>query len=87
MAKEVNATLETSKTIVGMKLTRLNETNGLWNLIAGGINESFVTFNFKGDKAGEPYDFNLELYGNSAESGKLSMILMILSGILYALLK
>lgn len=70
-----------------MRLITLNFTNGLYEIIGGGLNHSSVTFNFKGPDTGKAYDFNLEIFGNSANHGKLSMILVILLGILYALLK
>ena len=82
-----NETLEITGTILGIRLKSLNETNGLWELIGGGLNESFVTFNFKGTEAGSPYDFNIEIFGNSAASMKISLFAIILSSILYILFK
>ena len=79
-----NETLEITGTILGIRLKSLNETNGMWELIGGGLNESFVTFNFKGTEAGRPYDFNIELFGNSATSMKMSLFAIILSSILFA---
>lgn len=70
-----------------MRLKSLNNTNGLWELTDGGLNKSFVTFNFKGAGVGRAYDFNIEIFGNSAAAIKLSMILVILSTFIFVLLK
>ncbi|CAG9798241.1 unnamed protein product [Chironomus riparius] len=82
-----NETVEIIGTILGMRLQSLNNTNGLWELIGGGLNESFVIFNFKGTDAGRPYDFNIELFGNSASAVKISVFVMIVSSILFILVK
>jgi len=46
-----------------------------------------VTFNFRGPNPGEPYDFNIEIFGNTAVTMKLSIVLVILSSIFVALFK
>jgi hypothetical protein len=87
LTAEGNGTLETSRTILGIKLTSLNNTNGLWELTDGGLNKSFVTFTFRGAGVGRAYDFNIEIFGNNAAVMKMSMIAVILSTILFILLK
>ncbi|KAL7039838.1 hypothetical protein ACKWTF_000135 [Chironomus riparius] len=73
-----NGSLESSKTILGIKLTSLNYTDGFANLTSGGINYTFVNFDFKGTNLRKAYDFDLELFGNNAVSRSLSVTLMIL---------
>lgn len=77
-----NGTLESSKIIQGMRLTSLNFTNGFANLTGGGINNTFVNFDFKGFD-GKAYDFNLELFGNGAVTKSLSVILVLLLKVLF----
>ncbi|CAG9797129.1 unnamed protein product [Chironomus riparius] len=67
-----------SNTIRGMRLTRLNNTDGLWTHTGGGLNHNFVSFNFSGSGLGRAYDFELELFGTAA-SKSLSIILVALS--------
>ncbi|CAG9798239.1 unnamed protein product [Chironomus riparius] len=79
-----NASFSTSGTILGIKLTFLNYTDGLYEIIKGGLNESFVTYEFNGPYQGEPYDFKIEIFGNNAATVKFSIILMIILNILIA---
>jgi len=46
-----------------------------------------VTFNFRGAQAGLPYDFSVEIYGNSAVTVKMSMALVAMLILLFNLLK
>lgn len=82
-----NETIEISGTILGMRLLSLNNTNGLWELIGGGLNDSFVTFNFKGVGAGGSYDFSVEIFGNSATAVNFSVLIVMLSSILFIIFK
>lgn len=82
-----NETIEISGTILGMRLLSLNNTNGLWELIGGGLNDSFVTFNFKGVGAGGSYDFNVEIFGNGATAVNFSVLIVMLSSILFIIFK
>ncbi|XP_070495193.1 uncharacterized protein [Chironomus tepperi] len=83
---EMNTTIQVPGTILGLKLTSLNSTSGLWEEIGGGVNHDFVTFIFKGSDVGKPFDFNLEIFGNSAMSLNVSAFAVIMSIILLALL-
>lgn len=82
-----NATIPVNGVIRGIRLTSLNSTTGLYELIDGGLEQNFVTFNFKGAQAGLPYDFNVEIYGNSAVTVKMSMALLAMLILLFNLLK
>ncbi|XP_070495195.1 uncharacterized protein [Chironomus tepperi] len=73
-----NGTLEISKLILGMRLTSLNYTDGFANLTSGGVNYTFVNFDFKGTDVAKAYDFNLELFGNSAVTKSLSVVLVLI---------
>jgi hypothetical protein len=77
-----NEKIKSSGTILGMRLKSLNNTNGLWELIGGGLNENFASFNFKGSATGSAYDFTVEVFGNNAKTVKLSIILFFLSFVL-----
>ncbi|CAG9798240.1 unnamed protein product [Chironomus riparius] len=78
---EVNTTLQVPGNILGLRLTSLNNTNGLWEELGGGINNDYVTFIFKGSDVGEPYDFNLQIFGNSSVTLKISVFIVILSSV------
>ena len=64
--------------IRGMRLTRQNNTDGLWTLTSGGVNNTFVSFDFRGSGLGRAYDFELELFGTGA-SKSFSVVLVALS--------
>ena len=79
-----NGSLDVSKTILGIRLTSLNYTDGFATLTSGGVNYTFVNFDFKETEIGRGYDFNLELFGNNAVTKSLSVILMIMfSAVIY----
>lgn len=82
-----NSTFSTSGTILGIRLTYLNYTDGRYEITNGGVNESSITFDFRGPNPGEPYDFKIEIFGNSAVLMNLSIILGLMSSILLALIK
>jgi hypothetical protein len=82
-----NATIPVEGVIRGIRLTSLNYTTGLYEIIDGGLEQNFVTFNFKGARAGSPYDFKVEIYGNSAVTVKLSVVLLALLFSLFNLLR
>ena len=64
-----------------MRLTRRNNTDGLWVHTSGGVNHNFVSFNFTGNGLGRAYDFELELFGTGATKS-LSVILVALSSVI-----
>ncbi|CAG9798238.1 unnamed protein product [Chironomus riparius] len=82
-----NATITVNGVILGIRLTSLNYTTGLYELIGGGLEQNFVTFNFRGSRAGGPYDFNIEIFGNSSVSVKLSMALVAVLSLLFSFLR
>lgn len=73
--------MSTSSIIFGMRLTRLNGTDGLHTLLSGGVNHKFVNFDFMGVGIGRAYDFNIELYGSAAKKG-FSIVLVLFSSFL-----
>jgi hypothetical protein len=46
-----------------------------------------VSFDFRGPNPGEPYDINIEIFGNSAATMKLSIVFVILSSIFVVFFK
>ena len=80
---EGNKTIEIPGIILGLRLTSVNSTDGLWEELGGGVNNNFVIFNFKGSEAGKPYDFRLEIFSNNAATLKLSIFLAIFCIILF----
>ncbi|XP_070495109.1 uncharacterized protein [Chironomus tepperi] len=70
-----NGSMSISNVILGMKLIRLNGTDGLHTLNGGGVNHDFVNFDFMGVGFGRGYDFNVELYGGAAIKGLSGIIL------------
>lgn len=61
-----------------MRLTRQNNTDGLFTLTSGGVNHNFVNFDFRGTGPGRAYDFELELFGTGSTKS-FSIILIALS--------
>ncbi|XP_070494962.1 uncharacterized protein [Chironomus tepperi] len=82
-----NATVTVNGVILGIRLTSLNYTTGLYELIDGGLEQNFVTFNFRGSRAGAPYLFKVEIFGNSSVTVKMSMTLIIMLTLIYNLIK
>ena len=76
----------TDRTIHAMRLYALNGTRGAFAFIDGGLGHNFVTFRFVGESIGRGFDFRLELY-NSVSSKSLSVVLVLLSCLLYNILK
>ncbi|KAL7039840.1 hypothetical protein ACKWTF_000137 [Chironomus riparius] len=76
-----NGSMSTSNVILGMRLIRLNGTDGLHTLISGGVNHKFVNFDFMGVGIGRAYDFDIELFG-SAATKNFSTVLTLLSSFL-----
>ena len=79
-------TADTQLPIHAMRLFALNGTRGGFSLIEGGLGHNFVTFRFFGESLGRGFDFRLELY-NNAVSSKLSVILVLLSCLIYFITK
>ena len=77
--------MSTSNVILGMRLIRLNGTDGLHTLISGGVNHKFVDFLFMGVGMGRAYDFNVELFG-SAATKSFSVVLIVLSSLVFCIL-
>ncbi|XP_070495094.1 uncharacterized protein [Chironomus tepperi] len=73
--------MSTSHIIRGMRLTRLNNTDGSWALTSGGLDHTFVRFDFRGIAPGRGYDFNLELFGTGATKS-ISIVLVALSSVI-----
>lgn len=73
--------MSSSNVILGMRLLRLNGTDGLHTLTGGGVNHKFVTFDFMGVGVGRAFDFNIELYGTAATKS-LSLLIATMSSIL-----
>ena len=87
MSAEENATLSVNGVILGIRITSLNYTDGLWELIGGGLEQDFVIFSFKGTQVGRPFDFNIEIFGNNAGTLKLSLVLVVLLSMLFCIFK
>lgn len=77
--------MSTGNVILGMRLTRLNGTDGLHTLISGGVNHKFVNFDFMGVGMGRAYDFNIELYGSAATKSFSVVSVILLSFVIYIL--
>ena len=75
-----------SQTMIrGMRLTRMNNTDGLWNLRSGGVNHTFYNLDFWGAGVGRAYDFNVELFG-AGSTKSFSVVLITLSSLLLCVL-
>ncbi|CAG9797132.1 unnamed protein product [Chironomus riparius] len=84
---EGNGSFQGKEIILGIRLTSLNYTDGSWEIIEGGLNQSFIAFEFIGSDIGRPYDFKIEVYGNNAIIMKLSGNLFILLSVLHNILR
>ncbi|XP_070495075.1 uncharacterized protein [Chironomus tepperi] len=83
-----NMTFSTNGIILGMRITHLGFFDGVYDISNGGLNTSSVTIDFRGPYPGEPYDFNVEIFGNSmAVTLKVSITLVAMLILLFNLLR